>query len=471
MTPAALDPAVTQLRAPSRRVGPMSPQYRAVTIGMVALVALSAFESLAVATAMPTVVAALGGIGLYAMAFAGPLASGVVGMVAAGGWADRRGPARPLYAGVALFVAGLAIAGTATGMGILVAGRIVHGLGSGMLTVALYVVIARVFPDALRARVFAAFAAAWVLPSILGPAIAGLISEHLGWRWVFLSVPVLVLPAVLILRPALARTSEPDDAPPRRAAGSPSDRRRLLWALGAGIGVLALHLGGQQTGVRAVLTAAGGLALLAGTVPRLLPPGTLRARRGLPAVIHVRGLLGAAFFGAEIYLPLLLTTQRGLSPAQAGLALTAAAITWSMGSWLRGRRDGVWDDRTVLRVGGASIAGGIAFAALAIWPQFPVAAGLVGWGAAGLGMGLTGPTLSLLTLRLSVPAEQGANSSALQVNDSLAAALVLAVSGPVFAALVLAGTTAAAYLACFAVSGLLALGVVVLAGRVHAAAD
>ncbi|HEY8717619.1 MFS transporter [Pengzhenrongella sp.] len=465
----------------ARAVGPLSPEYRAVTIGMVALVALSAFEALAVTTTMPTVVAALGGIGLYAMAFAGPLASGVVGMVAAGGWADRRGPAAPLFTGVALFVAGLVIAGTAATMGVLVSGRVVQGLGSGMLTVALYVVVARVFPDGLRARVFALFAAAWVLPSVVGPLIAGLISQHLGWRWVFLSVPVLVVPAVLILRPALRRSSQPDedlpddDAPAAPAGSSPApsappassfDRPRLLRALGAGTGVLALHVAGQQRGLAAVLVGLAGLALLAGTVPGLLPRGTLRAARGLPAVIVVRGLLGAAFFGAEVYLPLLFTTERGLSPSQAGLALTAAALTWSTGSWLRGRYDGRWDDRTVLRVGCASIALGVGFAALAIWPAFPVAASLAGWGAAGLGMGLTYPMLSLLTLRLSEPEEQGVNTSALQLNESLAAAAVLAASGPVFAALVANDATPAAYLTCFAVSALLAATAAAVAGRI-----
>jgi len=83
-------------------------------------------------------------------------------------------------------------------------------------------------------------------------------------------------------------------------------------------------------------------------------------------------------------------------------------------------------------------------------------------------MGLSYPTLSLLTLRLSPPAEQGANSSALQVNESLATSIVLAASGPVFAALVLTGSTTAAYLTCFGVSTLLALAAVVVAGRIRA---
>ncbi|GAA2721259.1 MFS transporter [Cellulomonas aerilata] len=450
---------------PAAEASPFAARYRTVTTGMVALVGLGAFEALAVTTVMPTVVGALGGLGLYAMAFAGPLASSVVGMVAAGGWTDRRGPTGSLHTGVALFVAGLLVAGTATTMGVVVTGRVVQGLGSGMFGVALYVVVARVYPDALQPRVLSAFSAAWVLPAVVGPAIAGTIAEHLGWRWVFLAVPVLAVPAVLLLRPALASaavrggpptsatagpTASPDDPAPSAAAS-----RRLAGAVGAATGLLLLQVGGRADGGRAVVLVAVGVALL-GTVRGLVPRGTLRAAAGLPAVLVVRGLLAGAFFGAEVYLPLLLTRERGLSAAQAGLALTAAALTWSLGSWLRGRFEGRWADRVVLVIGAGAIAVGIVLAALGLWPSFPVVATVAGWGAAGLGMGLTYPTLSLLVLRLSAPTEQGENTAALQLVESLSIALALAVSGPVFALLV-ADRPTTAFVACFAGAGLLAL--------------
>jgi MFS family permease len=110
---------------------------------------------------------------------------------------------------------------------------------------------------------------------------------------------------------------------------------------------------------------------------------------------------------------------------------------------------------------------GVVLAGLSVWPAFPVVASVLGWGVAGLGMGLSYPTLSLLTLRLSPVAEQGANSSALQVSESLATALTLAASGPAFALLVTA-RPAAAYGACFALSVALALTAALLAGRIPA---
>ena len=100
------------------------------------------------------------------------------------------GPARgrPLYAAVALFVLGLVIAGLAATMPMLVVGRLVQGLGAGGQTVALYVVVARVYPPEMHGRVFAAFSAAWVVPSLVGPFLAGAVTEYLHWRWVFLGV-------------------------------------------------------------------------------------------------------------------------------------------------------------------------------------------------------------------------------------------------------------------------------------------
>src|SRR5690606_32099900 len=127
--------------------------------------------------------------------------------------------------------------------------------------------------------------------------------------------------------------------------------------------------------------------------------------------------------------------------------------------------DGRWDDRHVVRLGAVAITAGIALAGLAISPSVPVWTSLVGWGFAGLGMGLTYPTLSLLTLRLSAPSEQGTNTSSLQVNESLAVVVALAISGPVFAAN-LAERPTTAFVASFAVTVLCALAAVVVAGRI-----
>src|SRR5690606_16129267 len=163
--------------------GVWHPRYVWVTVGAVAMIFLAAMQALAVTTVMPVVSADLGGQNLYAVAFAGTLATSVIGMVGLGAWCDRRDPVMPLATAVALFVAGLVVAGIAPTMEVLVAGRLLQGLGTGGMTVSLYVVVARVYPGALHGRVFAAFSAAWVVPSLIGPFLAGAVADYLHWRW------------------------------------------------------------------------------------------------------------------------------------------------------------------------------------------------------------------------------------------------------------------------------------------------
>ena len=281
--------------------GILSGAYLWITVGACALVFLGAFESLAVTTVMPAVSADLDGERLYALAFAGPLATGVIGMAVAGNWADRRGPVAPLYASVGLFVIGLIVAGLAPSMEVLVAGRFAQGLGNGGLMVALYVVVARVYPRDLHPAIFAGFAAAWVVPSLVGPTVAGAVTEIWSWHWVFLGVVFLVVPALLMVVPALRGLSGEGDATTPWAFG------RLGWSVLAAVAVLALNLVGDLPGAGPVLAAAAVVVALV-AVRALLPKGTLRAQRGLPSVLLVRGLAAAGFFGAQVYICLLYTS-------------------------------------------------------------------------------------------------------------------------------------------------------------------
>ncbi|MGA6149713.1 MFS transporter [Stenotrophomonas sp. NPDC077461] len=443
-------------RAPSPSI--LSPTYRATTIGMVALVSLHGFEALAVAAAMPTVAHDLDGLRLYALAFGGTLATSVIGMTLAGRWSDQRGPARPLWLGLACFIAGLLVAGLAQHMPILVLGRLMQGLGAGAISVALYVLVGRTFPEAMRPRVFAAFSAGWVVPSLIGPSISGLIVQHLGWRWVFLAVPLLAIPAALLLRPALRKL------PPTGAAAD-SHPTVVRWAIGASIGALLLYIGGQQSGWAALGLLLPALALLALCSWRLLPRGTLRLHRGLPSVIALRGIAASAFFGCEAFLPLLLQRERGLTPLLAGVALSLGALGWFSGSWLQGHQQRGWSRRQLLQSGALLMCAGILATSLAIQPGVPLWLALAGWSLTGLGMGLIYPSLSVLTLSLSPPAEQGANTSALQLSEALGVATTLAISGSLFA-LLLQGNVMVGYLLTYAIMLLLAVASAAVARRV-----
>ena len=450
--------------------GPFATGLRGLTIAGVTMIAVQAFEAVAVSTAMPTVAAALHGLSLYALAFGMPAAAGIVGMVSAGLWSDRRGPIGPLGVGWVLFVAGLVVAGTAGSMGVLIAGRALQGLGAGLTSVAIYVVVARAYPEALRPKVFSLFAAAWVLPALIGPAVAGFLVTHAGWRWVFLSVPFVALAAAIVGWRPTRRLHElpPEVADDGALAGAATAEKspavRIAVALVAGSAACLLSIAGHYRLAIAAPLGAAAIGLLIWSVPRLLPPGTYRSRRGLPTVILLRGLVSGSFTAAEVFLPLLLSRERGLSPGQAGLVLTVGALGWSAGSALQGRISTGGRRPALLRLGFALLTTGILLVALTVWPAVPLLVVYPSWVMAGVGIGIAFPTLSVLTLELSAPGEEGSNSSALQVNDALLQSIMLAVSGSIFAALV-ARSHWAPYVAGFAVAATAAAIGTVLARR------
>ncbi|WP_442575539.1 MFS transporter [Microbacterium sp. F51-2R] len=424
-----------------------APRYVWVTVGAVALIFLAAMQSLAVTTVMPVVSDELNGAALYAVAFSGTLATSVIGMVAVGAWSDRSGPVWPLTTSVLLFVAGLVVAGLAPTMELLVAGRLIQGLGTGGQTVALYVVVARVYPSALHGRVFAAFSAAWVVPSLIGPFLAGAVTEYLHWRWVFLGVAALTVVAFTMV--AIRLWGLPlDTEHPSTARIAP----RLACAVLVAAGALGLSLAGELGRYAWAGVAASVIVLVLASRP-LLPRGTLIASRGLPSVVLMRGLIAGALFGAEIYVPYLLIEDYGFSPTWAGLGLTAAALAWAVAAEIQGRfGDRIGNARITLlgtsQLATAAVVAGLT-AALHLHPIVLVA----GWTLAGSGMGLMYPRLTVLTLAYSTPQNQGFNSSALSISDSIGASATIAVMGLVFTALV---ATDAAFPAVFAVAVVLA---------------
>lgn len=437
-----------------------APRRTTLVVGMVTLITAGAFESLAVTTAMATIARALDGMALYSAAFAVTLATSVVGMVAAGVVTDRARPALPMLLGVGTFAAGLLVAALTPSMGLLLLGRALQGLGQGAYVVALYMVVARAFAPAQRARVFAWFAAAWVVPSLVGPVVAGLVVDTVGWRWVFGAVALVAAPAAAVVLTTTWRVPGPDARPGPDATRA--GLRRIGWGAVAGVGVTVVTLAAERDGAaRAVGIVVGLLAAL--TAARsLLPRATLRGGRGLPAVVGLRGVVAAAYFSTEVMLPLILQTERGLSPTRSGTILTVAAVTWALGSSLRGRTH--LAPVTYLRVGTSLAAAGIAAAATITLPGTPLAVGWVAWALAGLGVGLVYPTLSVLVLDVAHPAEQGAATSALQVSDALGTSLAIALTGAAVHGVV-AALGPRGYLAGFAATTLLAALALWLTGR------
>ncbi|MCI3925902.1 MFS transporter, partial [Paenibacillus sp. TRM 82003] len=381
----------------------------------------------------------LGAVRSYGLAFSSFLTASLLGTVLAGGWADSRGPRAPMAAGAALFVVGQSVCALAPTFGVLLAGRVLAGLGGGLLVVSIYVVVGSAYPDEVRPRVFGWMSACWVLPGVAGPALAGWMAQAVGWRLVFgVVVPLAVLVAAVILPRVAAAAAAHAPAAGGPPGAGPSPRGRAARGLVVAVGAGALQAGAEGLGdggaLPLVLTAGGAVAVLA-ALPALLPAGALRLARGLPSVVVVRGLFTAAFFGTETFVPLMLQSERGFSPAQAGLALTGGTIGWFSGTTAQARALDRVPRAVLLAAGGAVLA--VAGAVLAA-VTLTGASGwwvLAAWLLAGCGMGLGIATTSVLTLRLAAPAERGLASSALQLSDNLGCVLGIAVAGGVFAAL------------------------------------
>jgi MFS family permease len=180
--------------------------------------------------------------------------------------------------------------------------------------------------------------------------------------------------------------------------------------------------------------ALAGVAVGLAPLRRLLPAGTLRARRGLPATILSRGLLTFAFFGADAYVTLTITTVRHHSTIAAGGVVTASTLAWTAGSWIQARLHDQWEGARLIRLGLALILVGTAGMAWQLRAGVPLWEAYVAWSVAGLGMGLSYAPISLMMLRAAPPGREGWASASLSLADVLGEALGVGVGGAAVAA-------------------------------------
>ena len=433
------------------------------TLGIVVAMTLVAFEAIAVATVMPAVGVDLDGLGIYAWAFGAYVAASLVGMVTAGVWADRFGPRVPFTVGALIFGTGALIAGFAATMEILIAARALQGLGGGGLIVALYVLIARAYDESIRPKAFSVLSAAWVVPALAGPVVAGWVTENITWRWAFWAVPVVMIWPLIALRVVLREHSGGE-------RDQPDGGRRVRAAVVAAIGLALLQAALLRPGGLAVPVAialgCGGVVLLLPAVRILLPRGALQLRRGLPTTVMMRGFLAGCFFSAEAFLPLALVEQRGISVTWAGLTLAVASAGWVAGSAWQSRLPGAADRARPVRWGTSMVALGLVSLPLCLIPSFPVWICVVSWLVGALGMGLSFPSINVQTLRLSPSTEQGRNSSSLQISDAVLSALGLGIAGAIHAAAVAAGgATTGTYVTIWLLAALAAAAASVAARR------
>ncbi|MBV9326850.1 MAG: MFS transporter [Chloroflexi bacterium] len=419
--------------------GVFSRSYRATTLGILLAITAMACEGMAVATVLPSVAFDLGGLDNYGWAFSAFMLASLVGAISAGEAADRQNAMLPARLGFVSFSVGLLIAGLAPLWPILLIGRVVQGFGAGSLMAVSFVAIARAYPEALRPRMLALVSSAWFVPALVGPALAGQVAEHASWRWVFLAILPPVAIAAWMLLPPLGRLFSVDmPVSPNSGRGRVPGRVLTSLRLTAGVALVLFAADLPELPV-ALLVGALGVLLAVPALTALLPEGTLSARGGLPAAVALRGLLAFGVFGSEALIPLGLTTQRGVAQSLVGLALTAGALAWVLGSWVQDRAEARSSGSLVARamrvaVGLCLIAVGISgVAATVVLPSVPVELVAVAWAVGGLGMGLAYPATTLTALGVASSGEEGAAAASLQVAETIGTAVGTGTVGALFA--------------------------------------
>jgi MFS family permease len=428
-----------------------------LTAGLLLLEALVAIQALVVATIMPDVRRDLGMVQLYGLAFTAASLATLAAIPIAGRAVDRFGPKPTLVPILGLFAAGLLVAGTAPAMPVLLLGQFLLGTGGGGLYALSLGTVAKTYPDGLRPRVMALLATMWILPGLMGPPIGALIASTIGWRWAFLApVPVLIVGWILIL-PAL-------DIAPRPQA---DDGRGLAvrWPLqlmvGAGLVLTSLTI------VRpwAIPLGLAGVVLALPALARIVPAGTFRAAPGVPAAALAAFFLSFGFVGMDAFLTLMLTGVRGVSLAEASIAITLATLTWAAGSaWQSGRAQSKTLPSLAL-IGTALVILGEVTVSVALTSSVPLAVAYVGWSAVGAGMGIAFPTIQLAAMRQSNAGEESSQLSSVLLMDVLGAAVGAGLGGGAVAVAHAVGAPLAAGIG--AAFGIAIVGLVSLAAIVH----
>jgi MFS family permease len=439
-----------------------SREYRTATITYAVVMTVTALAGLAIVPTLPVAARALHGLWLYPVVATAFVAANVLGGLIGGSWTDRYGVGRPLAVGMALAVGTLLVSATSISIWQLAAGRFLDGICAGMIAVAVSTAIGRTFSDRLRPRALALMSACWIGPSVVGPPVAGLVASWWSWRDVFYGLAVLTAgPAVVVM---LRLRDMPRPAPPSTIPGD-QQRPGALTALTAVLGAGLLEYAASGWDLARLGFGVAAVALLAPSVKRMLPRGTLRGTPGLPAIALLYGLGSGAYFTIEAFVPLLLDTQRHVAPAVTGLAFTGAAMTWSVASWLQSRSPASRPRYKMVCAGGLLLTAAAAAGAVGTFPGLPALTAGSALLLAAAGMGLYSTTLTVQALASVLPERQGYASASLVTAQNLGQIVVLGAASVVLNACVAAGSERAGFAAAFGLLAVPALLAAVLAAR------
>ncbi|PRY49682.1 EmrB/QacA subfamily drug resistance transporter [Geodermatophilus tzadiensis] len=366
-----------------------------VLVGVMLSTALVAIDATVIATAVPSVVAELGGFAEFPWLFSVYLLAQAVTVPVYGKLADSFGRKPVMLVGIGLFLLGSVLCGAAWSMGALIAFRAVQGLGAGAVQPMSMTIVGDLYSLRERARVQGYIASVWAVSSVVGPTLGGVFSEYVSWRWIFfVNVPLCLVAAAAI---GLRFAERVDRRPPRFDHTGAAVLTVALTLL-----VLGLLEGGQAwawSSPQGVAVLGGGAVLLGVFVlverraaDPVVPLRLLRSRL-LVATNVVSACVGAVLLGLTSYVPTFVQDVLGTGPLVAGFALAALTLGWPISASQAGR--------VYLRIGmraTACVGATVVVAGAALLLLLDGSSGVLQVGATvfviGLGMGLTAaPTL------------------------------------------------------------------------------
>jgi len=311
-----------------------------ILVALMLATSLVALESTILATAVPTIVADLGGFTQFPWLFSGYLLTQAVLVPVYGKLSDTFGRTPVLLFGIGLFALGSVLCALAWSMPALIAFRAVQGLGAGAVLHMAQTIAGDIYTVAERAKAQGYLASVWGMSAVVGPALGGVFADFWSWRWIFwINVPLCAVAAWVIVR------NFHEDRPSGGA-------RRVDWAgavtlaAGAALVILGLLEGGQSWAWSSALSIgifAGGIALLAvfgwiesRAAEPILPMWVL-TRRVLITTSAVSALVGAVVLGLTSYVPSFVQGALGTSAVVAGFALATMTIGWPIAASQSGR--------------------------------------------------------------------------------------------------------------------------------------
>jgi len=359
-----------------------------ITLALLMAMTVTALEQTVVSTAMPTIIAQLKGLDIYPWVFSAYLLAATVTTPLYGKLADLFGRKRILLFGLGLFGLGSVLSGMAQSMPQLIAMRVVQGLGAGAVGPIVLTMLGDLFTLEERARVQGLFSAVWGVSSLAGPALGGVLTDQLSWRWVFfVTVPFAAVSAWILLT-QVRETVRDREVLPIDWAGA-----ALLSS--ASVALLTVVLRGREQ------SAAGGTALVVGTLvlvylfvrregraaDPVLPLDLLRDSH-TAAAFGGSFLIGAILFGIDTYIPLFVQGVKGGTATEAGRTITPLFLSWAVSVAVAARVVVRLGFRRTAVFGSAFVGlGTLALAAGAAYPPAYKPFFLVGMVIIGLGFG------------------------------------------------------------------------------------